>query len=140
MLILFNRTLCLRLVVGSASVALDSWAHGSFILTPIEFLKVNVIQEIGSFYGAHPWHWYVTAGLPVVLSITTIPFLLAASQTIRSRHVFPERIALLISILFTICVFSLLPHKEFRFMLPVLPMCLYITADYLSRWSRKASR
>lgn len=129
-----------RFIVGSGAVALDSWAHGSFILTPIEFLKVNVVQEIGSFYGSHPWHWYLTTGLPTVLGLTTVPFLFATSQTIRSRAVFPERMALLYAISFTVLVFSLLPHKEFRFMLPVLPMCLFISADYLSRWSRKASR
>lgn len=84
-------------------------------------------------------HWYFTIGLPTVLGIATVPFLFAASETLRNRVVFPERFSLLVSIFFTLVVYSLLPHKEFRFVLPLLPMCLYISADYLSRWSRKTS-
>lgn len=84
-------------------------------------------------------HWYITAGLPTVLGINTVPFLFATSETLRNRKAFPERTSLLISIAFTLFVYSLLPHKEFRFILPLLPMCLYIVSDYISRWSRKAS-
>lgn len=52
---IYQLILLLRLLVGSIAVAIDSYAHGSFILTPIEFLKLNVIEGIGSFYGTHPW-------------------------------------------------------------------------------------
>lgn len=128
------------LLVGSSAVAIDSYAHGSFILTPLEFLKYNVLNEIGSFYGSHPWYWYLTTGIPTILGITTIPFLLALCESIRNRNLFPERITVISSILFTLVVYSFLPHKEFRFVLPILPMCLYLSADYLSQWSRTANR
>lgn len=128
-----------RFLVGAACVALDSYAHGALIVTPLEFIRVNALQGIGSFYGTHNWHWYLTSGLPTVLGINSIPFLLAASDTIRHQRLHPERTALLISIAFTLIAYSLLAHKEFRFVLALLPMCLYIAADYLSRWSRKAS-
>lgn len=42
--------------MGGTAVAIDSYAHGSFILTPVEFLKLNVLEGIGSFYGTHPWY------------------------------------------------------------------------------------
>lgn len=35
---------------------------------------------------------------------------------------------------------SLLPHKEFRFILPLVPMTLYISVDFLAPWSAKANR
>ncbi|XP_037030520.1 GPI mannosyltransferase 3 [Bradysia coprophila] len=136
---IFLRYLPIGLIVGGASVAIDYLAHGSFILTPIEFLKVNVWQEIGIFYGTSPWYWYLVAGLPTVLGLTTLPFLLATIDTLLNRSTFPQRLVLLWSIVFTLAIYSLLPHKEFRFILPILPMCLYITSDYLSRWSRKAN-
>lgn len=128
------------LLVGSIAIVIDSYAHGSFILTPLEFLKYNVLNEIGSFYGFHPWYWYLTTGIPTILGTITIPLLLAISETIRNRNLFPERLTLLASMVFTLVVYSLLPHKEFRFMLPILPMCLYISADYLSQWSRTIKR
>ncbi|KAK9874771.1 hypothetical protein WA026_005578 [Henosepilachna vigintioctopunctata] len=42
------------------------------------------------------------------------------------------------SIVFTIGVFSFVPHKEFRFLMPLLPLIFYITSRYLAAWSRKA--
>ncbi len=52
---IFLKYLPIGLIVGGVSVGIDYLAHGSFILTPIEFLKVNVLQEIGIFYGTSPW-------------------------------------------------------------------------------------
>lgn len=31
--------------------------------------------------------------------------------------------------------FSFIPHKEFRFILPLLPIALHLSAMYLSKWS-----
>lgn len=148
------------MIVGAISVGVDYLAHGSLIFTPIEFLKVNVLQEIGSFYGASPWlvlktlncfmyvtiktinfrYWYLVVGLPITLGLLIFPFSLATVETLLNRSVFPQRFVLLSSIAFTLVIYSSLPHKEFRFILPILPMCLFITSDYLSRWSRKANR
>lgn len=52
---IFLKYLPIGIVVGGFAVAIDYFAHGSLIFTPIEFLKVNVFNEIGSFYGSSPW-------------------------------------------------------------------------------------
>ncbi|XP_062561074.1 GPI mannosyltransferase 3 [Armigeres subalbatus] len=137
--LLLKRYLVIGFVVGTFAVAVDSFIHGSLLLSPYEFLRFNVLKGIGSFYGEHPWYWYVNVGLPTVLGISTLPFLLAAVETLRHRQVYKERAILLTSVLFTLVVYSMLPHKEFRFLLQILPICLYVSADFLSRWSRKAS-
>lgn len=137
---LIKRYLLIGFIVGGAAVALDSYAHGTFIVTPVEFIKANVVENVGSFYGEHPWHWNVTVGLPTILGPITIPFVLAIIQTIRHREDYRDRLNLLIAIVFSLFVYSLMPHKEFRFLLPLLPLCLNITADALSTWSRYASR
>ncbi|XP_050069537.1 GPI mannosyltransferase 3 [Anopheles maculipalpis] len=137
--LLLKRYLLIGMLTGALCVSVDSYFHGSVVFTCYEFLKYNVLKGVGSFYGEHPWYWYVYAGLPTVLGIFVLPFLLAAYDTVRHRKVYKERAILLVSVGFTVLVYSLLSHKEFRFLLPVLPMCLYITADYLVRWSRKAS-
>lgn len=134
-----KRYLLIGFVVGTVTVAVDSFLHGKLLLSPFEFLRFNVLKEVGSFYGEHPWYWYVNVGLPTVLGIGTLPFLLSVVETVRNRQVFKERAVLLTTVVFTVTVYSLLPHKEFRFLLQILPICLYVSADYLSRWSRKAS-
>ncbi|XP_053677771.1 GPI mannosyltransferase 3 [Anopheles nili] len=137
--LLLKRYLLIGALTGLLCVGIDSYFHGTLLFSSFEFLKYNVLKGVGSFYGEHPWYWYLYAGLPVVLGISVLPFLLASYETVRHRKVFKERLVLLYSVFFTILVYSLLSHKEFRFLLPILPMCLFVTADYLSRWSRKAS-
>lgn len=138
--ILIKRYLLIGLVVGGIAIALDTYAHGSFIITPVEFFKLNVLHQIGNFYGSQPWHWYFTTGLPTVLGITTIPFVIAVVQTLRNKDIYQERYILVLTVTFTLIIYSLLGHKEFRFVLPLLPICLNITSDALSRWSRNATR
>lgn len=138
--LLIKRYLLIGLIVGGIAITLDSYAHGYFIVTPLEFFKANILENVGSFYGTQPWYWYFTTGLPTILGLYTIPFIFAIIQTVQNREIYQERYILLQTILFTLSIYSLLTHKEFRFILPLLPICLFITSDALSKWSRNASR
>ncbi|XP_055690677.1 GPI mannosyltransferase 3 [Lutzomyia longipalpis] len=138
--LIFKHYLPIGVVVGALGTGIDYLGHGSLIFTPLRFFKLNVLQNIGSFYGSQPWYWYFVTGLPLVLGIGTLPFLLSVADTFKNLSTAgSRRKILLISIATTLAVFSAIPHKEFRFILPILPMCLYLIADSLSRWSRKAS-
>lgn len=79
-------------------------------------------------------------GLPTVLGINFLPFLFGTIETIRNRESYPVRKHLLITILLALMVLSTVEHKEFRFALCLLPLCLYIATDTLTKWSYKASR
>ncbi|KAM7358789.1 phosphatidylinositol glycan anchor biosynthesis class B isoform 1-T1 [Cochliomyia hominivorax] len=138
--LIFKRFLIIGLIVGAICVGIDSWMHGQLLITPYEFLKYNIFHNIGSFYGSHPWYWYFTVGLPTVLGINFLPFLFGVMETIRHSEVYPVRKYLLITILLSLSALSAIEHKEFRFVSVLLPLCLYITADTLTRWSYKASR
>ncbi|GAB0090424.1 Mannosyltransferase [Sergentomyia squamirostris] len=139
--LLLKQFLPIGLIVGTLGIGIDYFGHGSLVFTPLRFFKVNVLENIGSFYGSQPWYWYFLAGLPAVLGVNTLPFLLSIVETFTQPRLVgvTRRKILLISIATTLVVFSALEHKEFRFVLPILPMCLYLCADLLSRWSRKAS-
>lgn len=131
-----------RAAVLSANVALDTWMYtgsleGLFknpILTPVNFVRVNVINAISLLYGVHPWHWYFTQGIPVILT-TFLPFVLFG---IRGRDRFTANAS---SARRTLCnvtawvlvVYSLLSHKEFRFVYPIVPILLIFAAAGLSQ-------
>lgn len=134
--LLIKRYLVIGLILSSALIAIDSFYHGSLLIVPIEFFKVNVLEGIGSFYGSHPFYWYFTSGFPAVLGISVIPFYLAVFDAIKSWNDSKSRQVILMSIIFTIFVYSFLPHKEFRFLLQILPLCLFIVSTFLSEWSR----
>ncbi|XP_075161416.1 phosphatidylinositol glycan anchor biosynthesis class B isoform X2 [Haematobia irritans] len=137
--LIFKRYLVIGVLVATVVVGLDSYMHGHILITPYEFLKYNVFQNIGSFYGSHPWYWYFTVGLPTTLGITFLPFLFGIIETIRHHDTFPVRKYLLTTIFLALAVLSAVEHKEFRFVSVLMPLCLYIASDTLTRWSYKAS-
>ncbi|XP_044258061.1 GPI mannosyltransferase 3 [Tribolium madens] len=137
--LIITRYIPIALIVLAASTLLDSLSHGSFIVTPYEFLKFNIFQDVGSYYGSQPWFWYLSAGFPAILGIHFLPFVMATLVIIKNRSIHPNELALLGTIVFSLGVYSFLPHKEFRFLLPLLPIALFISSRFLSAWSRKAS-
>lgn len=86
-------------------MAIDSFFYGSFVVTPLNFLKLNVISGIGEWYGTQPWYWYLSAGLPAVLGIQLLPFILAAIVVLKNRHSHINELALLGCVVFTIGVY-----------------------------------
>lgn len=141
--LLFKRYFVIVPLVSVALCGFDSYLHSgspwNIIITPYEFFKANILNEIGSFYGTHPWYWYVNTGLPAILGISLIPFLLSVFVAIKSWEDSKYRQILLMSIISTIFFYSLLPHKEFRFLLQILPMCLFCVAEFMKDWSRTKS-
>ncbi|XP_021197863.3 GPI mannosyltransferase 3 [Helicoverpa armigera] len=138
---LFVRTyLPIAVVAGGALVALDSYYYGRLVITPWEFFRFNVLNDIASFYGQHPWHWYLTQGIPAVLGINLIPVLWAISNILRRPKENKIGSLLLTAVVLYVAVYSFIPHKEFRFVLPLLPIFLYLAQDVIVPWSRKAQK
>uniref|UniRef100_A0A8C2EXF8 Mannosyltransferase n=1 Tax=Cyprinus carpio TaxID=7962 RepID=A0A8C2EXF8_CYPCA len=118
------------------STLIDSVFYGKWILVQWNFLKFNVLHNVAVFYGAHPWHWYFTQGLPVVLG-PHLPLFLHGCSLATKKH----RI-LLITVLWTTAIYSLLAHKEFRFVYPVLPLCMIFSGMSLAKlqaWRKPAA-
>ncbi|XP_069940978.1 GPI mannosyltransferase 3 isoform X3 [Cherax quadricarinatus] len=112
--------------VGVMSVGLDTWYYGELVVVPWRFAHFNALSGLASHYGVLPWHWYVTQGLPATLTTHLLPFMLAALF-------YPNRHKELLSIcLWSVIVYSCLGHKEFRFLLPILPLCLCIAGDLIA--------
>ncbi|KAF9802934.1 hypothetical protein SFRURICE_015531 [Spodoptera frugiperda] len=130
----------IALVCGGALVALDSYYYGRLIVTPWEFFRFNVLHDIASFYGQHPWHWYLTQGIPAVLGVNVIPVLWATVQILRRPKENKIGSLLLTAVALYVAVYSFIPHKEFRFVLPLLPIFLYLAQDVIVPWSRKAKK
>lgn len=39
------------------SLVMNSWLYGKWTLVELNFVKFNVVNDMGTFYGSHPWHW-----------------------------------------------------------------------------------
>uniref|UniRef100_A0A8C1HCV0 Mannosyltransferase n=1 Tax=Cyprinus carpio carpio TaxID=630221 RepID=A0A8C1HCV0_CYPCA len=114
---------CFPILIVFSIITLTLSVFLKWILVQWNFLKFNVLHNVAVFYGAHPWHWYFTQGLPVVLG-RHLPLFLHGCSLATKKH----RI-LLITVLWTTAIYSLLAHKEFRFVYPVLPLCMIFSGE-----------
>ncbi|XP_021276661.1 GPI mannosyltransferase 3 isoform X2 [Herrania umbratica] len=102
----------------------DCLLYGSWVLAPLNFLKFNFLSSGGDYYGTHKWHWYFTQGFTVML-FSFLPFCLAG--IVKSKY---WKLSGLIA--WVLGLYSILGHKEFRFVLPVLPISLIFSGYSLA--------
>lgn len=123
-----------------ALLAVDSIYYQRLTFTPLGFLKRNVLQGISLFYGASPFHFYITSALPF-LGFTLLPFALRGlwfalkrppvsafdKQTRRWLGFRGEQDPVAIKVLadaavIFVLLMSVLGHKEVRFLQPIVPV------------------
>ena len=93
----------------------------------------NALQGKSSEWGTEPWHYYFTNALPRLLMnpfavAGLIPFALGA-------HGIREGVAeMIMPLIGFVAGYSALPHKEWRFVIYVIPpltLCAALGADYM---------
>ncbi|XP_071677501.1 mannosyltransferase APTG1 [Lolium perenne] len=126
--LLFLEVIPLGAIILAVTTFLDWWMYGSRVIVPLNFLKFNLFSSGGDYYGTHVFHWYFTQGFPSMIW-TFLPLLVFG--VIKSRE---WRISGLIA--WVLGVYSLLGHKEFRFVLPVLPLALMFSGYCLASMSQ----
>ncbi|KAF8469068.1 Alg9-like mannosyltransferase family-domain-containing protein [Kalaharituber pfeilii] len=156
------------------NLLLDKNYYGTLTFPPWNFLKFNLLQSLSVFYGRNPWHYYLTQGLPLLLTFyapiaiheissifekagdvlihnSEVHALIAAQkkndpvsassppQMKKFKTFSPSlsaRLQLSLAAASTILIYSLIPHKELRFLYPLLPIFLLLTASSLHNVSR----
>ncbi|KAH7085012.1 Alg9-like mannosyltransferase family-domain-containing protein [Paraphoma chrysanthemicola] len=143
-------------VILACSAASDRLYYGVWTLPPLRFLYFNIAQSLAVFYGRNRTDYYLTEGLPLLLT-TALPFaavgLLQALRGKELRHSpvtssrsiklpAPELVhdatqrRILIRLAWTCAVttiaLSLISHKEVRFLFPILPFLHVAAAGPLS--------
>lgn len=122
------------------SFVLDTAFYATPTFTPLRFLRTNVFQSISLFYGANAWHFYLSQGVPILLA-TQLPFFLDARQRsarARTGGGTANRDALRAlgtTGAVTLAAYSLLSHKEWRFLQPLLPiMHIFVALSLVDRY------
>ena len=117
-------------------LVIDRIGYGMWTCTLLNFFRRNVVESISNEYGVHAPHWYLTQGLPVTVG-TFLPFgLHGAYVAVISKR----RVSVLVEVvMFFMVVMSLVGHKEFRFLLPILPLWHILAALSISRIVRHFS-
>lgn len=112
----------LGLLVGlGLTVSVDSFLWQDFPLWPeLAAFKFNVVHGQASAWGTQPWHFYFSNAIPRLLLnpctyLIGIPLALAQPATRNATG------NLLVPSLAFVALFSLQPHKEWRFILYAVP-------------------
>lgn len=94
-----------RIISFLISILIDSLARGTLIITSYEFLKANVVNNVGEWYGSEPWHWYLSNGFPAMVGIQIAPFVVAVIHIVKNKEMYKNELALLGCIIFTIVIY-----------------------------------
>ena len=114
-------------------LAVDRCCYGDWRNVHFNFLQFNLLQNRASFYGSHPWHWYITQGLPITLG-THLPFVFGGLVVSLMKHQAPSQTVIrsaICVIAFTLFLYSVPGHKEFRFILPLIPFFMLFAAVFV---------
>ncbi|KAG0053431.1 glycosylphosphatidylinositol anchor biosynthesis [Gryganskiella cystojenkinii] len=119
-------------VLGSA-VLDTALLYGSWTLTPLNFLRVNVLEGISLFYGSSPWHWYLSQGIPILFGIYIPLVLFGSYKAWKTPSDTGLNASLKHQVLYlcawVLVVYSSLQHKEWRFLYPILYPLLAFGGD-----------
>jgi len=112
---------------------LDLFTWGGFLHSPINFYRYNIVEGLSAIHGSSPWYTYFTgfysdfAYYFAPLLIMFFIFGFTYKKKVKTK------IMILSIIIFWIVVFSSLAHKEFRFIMTILPLCMIMVAAGIQR-------
>lgn len=141
------KSLLLGFVAICTCVALDSYMHGALCVSVYNFALYNTVYSVAQQYGREPWYQYLVVWCPLLLGPLLVPPLLYLTcskgrQVLRSVLLAWPGAMLTTLVVSYITVYSLLDHKEFRFLLPILPAAIVLLGKLLHelkcdvRWYR----
>jgi hypothetical protein len=123
--------------------------YGRFTIPAWNFIEFNVLSSGSANFGVNPFYYYLTEGIPPVLTLATLPLVLLLWEKLqdlfrdkkRPRSVEEQRNTPKTDVLLYVAVFyvvfhSFIAHKEHRFLLPVLPLIMPYIAGYICRMKR----
>lgn len=118
----------ISLSVLAVGAAIDAAYYGDFVSPLWSFIRFNFLSSGAAHYGSHPWHWYLSNGIPMLLGPFMLPFVIGLLGV---RH---ENQRLGGLILTNVLAFSLIGHKEARFLMPLIPIFNVFVAQTMYKW------
>jgi len=116
---LFNPCAFFGVAGLTAAAVVDRIFYGFWTIPALGNLHFNAVLDNAKLYGAHPFLWYFTSGVPAILGPLVLFLFFSASKS--KSQVLPLWTIWLVFVV----VMSFNDHKEFRYIHPILPLvCL----------------
>ena len=129
---LLAKSVKITVIIFALCIGIDSLWFGEYTITPFNFLKINVLDNIAVFYGRNGFFgWYLTQGLPISCGFS---FLFALVGIFRRQRFSKVEQGLLITLVLNWFIFEIgSEHKEFRFIMSALPILAFFGAETAAR-------
>lgn len=128
-------------VVG-LSILVDSFYYGHFpVITAYNFVQANLTEGLSKYFGTEPFHFYIFAVMPLIFTVAypsvLLSFYVYAKDSLASKATTPYMLILSSTYLL---IFSLIAHKEPRFLLPIVPFCFLMLGYFIHKLIKGQSR
>ncbi|KAM9968606.1 hypothetical protein ACTFIW_007756 [Dictyostelium discoideum] len=150
----FHRFLIIGIFTALISIVftvfIDSYFWRRILYPEYEVFQFNTIENKSSEWGTLPFHWYFSTALPKTLAFTLLFFFIGliskyknnnANANANANNNKSTPITFLLPILLFIGIYSILPHKEIRFIFYSIPIINLISAIGATKlWNYGKSR
>ena len=109
------------------------------VLTSYNFMKVNLLHNLSAYFGTDPWWQYIFVFALAIFRIMWPAMVLSLFNHLRTKQNKKEWPYLTFYNVFYLIVFSVIPHKEMRFLLPILPFAFIMIGELLAQIIKKDS-
>lgn len=112
-------------IVFSINTYIDYTFYNNTITFPLfNFIVYNSgSSSVSVLYGTHTWYWYITDGLIVMI----LPYAILTLGGIYYSYNHNYQLYGIIIVCWMIALYSMSPHKEYRFVLNCVPLCCMYT-------------
>lgn len=104
------------LFIQLAGLLIDFWFYGKFVITTWEYFDKQIVEDIASEFGKEAWFFY----LKEIIIAPYWPFGVVIGISLLALLIKSPRNLLVWSIIPFLIVHSIIPHKEVRFLLPLV--------------------
>ena len=125
--LLVKKLIPIAMVLILVSTFIDSVCHGKFVVVHWNFFSLNLLVDVSSQCGVQPRYMYFLIGMWTVnfVGLFLFPGLYKAWKNV------PEFRVYVIAAICAFCILSMIGHKEVRFWIPYVPLCLCVSAYYM---------
>ena len=120
----------------AAQGLLDLYTWGSFLHSPINFFVYNIIEGYSAHHGVAPWYHYLSGLFYDFGYYFIMIFLLFFILGIVFGEKAKTKSYMLIICFYWIILFSLLAHKEFRFIMTLLPIAIILVSNGIYKFAK----
>lgn len=107
------------------------YGGSDWVITSLNFLQVNLTNKISDYFGQDPFFMYIVYAAAIFTVLLPLAFYATFINHIQVSKAKQVPAYLSHYTIFYIGFFSLIVHKEMRFLLPILPFMTILLAQLL---------